>query len=223
MHYSNIPDYLENLIRWGVNLSRNPDGSIKMWPLKNNLWAQVGIELGNTQSLRQHALKLGIRLLSYMQIFELLTDDGRVVGAAGFDVYHMKYSIFKAKAVALATNGADFKKMGGMFMGYGNGLAAAYRAGARMKNAEFSTELDVVSKAVYTPIYGACNIIYNNKGENISQKYAPNRVEVSPELALGMYKEVSEGRGPCYADTSDLSAATDWATQYSRVFALQKA
>lgn len=203
MHYSNIPDYLEHLVRWGVNISKNPDGSIKMWPLKNNLWAQVGIELGNTQSLRQYALKLGIRLLSYMQIFELLTEEDRVIGAVGFDSYHMRYSIFKARAVALATNGADFKKMGGMFMGYGNGLAAAYRAGACMKNAEFSTELDVVSKAVYTPIYGACNIIHNSKGENISKKYAPNRVEVSPELALGMYKEVSEGRGSCYADLTE--------------------
>ena len=72
-------------------------------------------------------------------------------------------------------------------------MASAYRVGAQMRNAEFSTEVDVVSKATYTPIYGACNIIYNNKGENISAKYAPNRVEVSAEVVLGMYKEVQEG------------------------------
>ena len=200
MHYSNIPDYLDNLMRWGVNISRNPDGSLKTWPVANNLWCQVGIELRNTKSLRAYALKIGVRLLSYVQVFELLTDDNRVIGGVGFDTNYSKFHIFHAKAVALATNCCHVKKMGGMFMGYGNGLASAYRVGAQMRNAEFSTEVDVVSKATYTPIYGACNIIYNNKGENISAKYAPNRVEVSAELVLGMYKEVQEGRGPCYAD-----------------------
>ena len=200
MHYENIPDYLDNLIRWGVNISKNPDGTLKTFPLKNNLWCQVGIELRNIQSLRKYALKIGVRLLSYMNIFELLKDGDRVVGGVGFDSEYMKYSIFKAKAVVMATNGTHFKKMGGMFMGYGTGLGAAYRAGAHMRNAEFSTEVDVVSAASYTPIYGACNIIYNNKGENISAKYAPNKVEVGADLVLGMYKEVQEGRGPCYAD-----------------------
>lgn len=200
MHYENIPDYLENLIRWGVNVSKNPDGSLKTFPLKNNLWCQVGIELKNIQSLRKYALKTGVRLLSYMHIFELLKEDNRVIGGVGFDSETMAYSIFKAKAVVMATNGTHFKKMGGMFMGYGTGLGAAYRAGAHMRNAEFSTEVDVVSAANYTPIYGSCNIIFNSLGENISKKYAPNRVEVGTELVMGMYKEVQEGRGPCYAD-----------------------
>ena len=200
MHYEGIIDADNTLLSWGVNLSHNEDGTLKTFPLDNNLWCQVGIELYNIKSLRKKALELGIRLLSCVQIFELLTDNGRVIGAVGFDTDHMNFHIFNAKAVALATNGADFKKMGGMFMGYGNGLAAAYRVGAHMRNAEFSTEVDVVSKATYTPVYGCCNVVHNALGENISAKYAPNRVEVSPELVLGMYKEVQEGRGPCYAD-----------------------
>jgi len=199
-HYTTIPNALEALVRWGVNISRNPDGSIKMFPLSNGIWSQVGIELKNIQSLRSHALKVGVRLLSCVQIFELLTDKERVIGGVGFDTYHMKFHIFHAKAVAVATQGAHFKKMGGMFMGYGNGLAAAYRVGAQMRNAEFSTEVDIVSRAIYTPIYGACNLVHNKYGENISKKYAPGRVEFSPELSLGMYKEVQEGRGPCYVD-----------------------
>lgn len=202
-HYANIPNAAEAMLRWGVNISRNPDGTVKLFPLSNGLWSQVGIELYNIKSLRKYALKIGVRLLSFVQVFELLTDGGRVIGAVGFDTRYMKYHIFQAKAVAVATTGAHFKKMGGMFMGYGNGLAAAYRAGAQMRNAEFSTELDVVSSAVYTPIYGACNIIHNKNGENISAKYAPNAVEVSPPLALGMYKEVQEGRGPLYADLTN--------------------
>ncbi len=200
MHYENQTDYLDNLLRWGVNISKNPDGTVKKFPLKNNLWCQVGIELKNIKSLRAYALKVGVRLLSYVHIFDLLTDGDRVVGGVGMDSNNMKFQIFQAKAVVICTNGTHFKKMGGMFMGYGTGLGAAYRAGAHMRNAEFSTEVDVVSKANFTPIYGACNIIYNQNGENISAKYAPDRVEVSCELVMGMYKEVQEGRGPLYAD-----------------------
>jgi succinate dehydrogenase/fumarate reductase flavoprotein subunit len=199
-HYTTIPDSLEALTRWGVNISRNPDGSVKLFRMENNLWSHAGIELRNIKSLRKHALRIGVRLLSFVQIFELLTDGGRVIGGVGFDIHYMKYHIFNAKAVAIATHGAHFKKMGGMFMGYGNGLAAAYRVGAQMRNAEFSTEVDVVSRAIYTPIYGVCNLIHNRNGENISAKYAPDRVEVDFDLVLGMYKEVQEGRGPCYAD-----------------------
>ena len=202
-HYTTIPESLEAMVRWGVNISRNPDGSVKLFPLGNNLWSHAGIELRNIKSLRRHALKIGVRLLSYVQVFELLTDGDRVIGSVGFDTHYMKFHVFQAKAVALATHGGHFKKMGGMFMGYGNGLAAAYRVGAQMRNAEFSTEVDVVSRALFTPIYGACNIIYNKNGENISAKYAPNQVEVGTPLCLGMYKEVQEGRGPCYADLTN--------------------
>jgi len=197
---------VEQLGNWGVKVSKNLDGSVKLFPQYNNLWSNAGIELYNCQSLRKHALKIGVRLLSRVQIFELLTNGGRVVGGigfnldCGFDVDNMGCHIFRAKAIGIATQGAHFKKMGGMFMAYGNGMAAAYRVGAYMRNAEFATEPDVVSRAVYTPVYGSYNIIHNNLGENISAKYAPNTEECKTELCLGMYKEVQEGRGPCYAD-----------------------
>jgi len=191
---------VEELARWGVLISKNPDGSIKLFRQQNDLWSNAGIELYNAQSLRKHALKVGIRLLSRVQIFELLTSDGRVVGGIGFDLDHMRCHIFRAKATAVATHGACFKKMGGMFMAYGNGLGSAYRVGAQMRNAEFATEADLVSRAVYTPIYGSFNIVHNRLGENISNKYAPNEHECTTDLCLGMLKEVQEGRGPCYVD-----------------------
>ena len=190
----------EFLDHCGVKISKNPDGTIKIFRDPKNMWSNIGIELYNVRSLRKHALKIGVRLLSRVQIFDLLTRDGRVIGGLGFDLDHMECHIFHAKAVSLATHGTHFKKMGGMFMAYGNGLASAYRVGAHMRNAEFTTETDIVSRAVYTPIYGSLNIIHNKNGENISNKYAPNSIEVNVPLCLGMYKEVQEGRGPLYAD-----------------------
>jgi len=199
-YYSTNLSAVEQLAGWGVRVSKNPDGSIKIFRQPNNLWGTVGIELFNCQSLRKHALKIGVRLLSRVQVFELLTKDGRVVGGIGFDLDHMKCQIFHAKAVAVATHGAHFKKMGGFFMAYGNGLGAAYRAGAQMRNAEFATEADVVYSATYNPVYRGHMIVHNKDGVNISNIYSPNAAEVRFELFLGMLKEVREGRGPLYVD-----------------------
>ena len=192
---------VQMLHKWGVKMSVDEKGDLSMFPSPGDSWSALGCQLNVNQSLRLYALKIGVRLLSRVQIFELLTGkDGNAIGGIGFDVDHANCHIFQAKAVCLACNGAHFKKMGGMFMGYGNAVAAAYRAGAEMRNAEFATQIDVVSKATYTPVYGGFNLVHNKNGENISHKYAPGIMEVTVELALGMEKEVKEGRGPLYCD-----------------------
>lgn len=89
-----------------------------------------GVSINVCAQLRQMALKLGIRLLSRVNIFELLTNKkGKVIGAIGFDMDHMECKIFHAKAVAMATQGCHFKKIGLEFMGYGTGVGAMYRVG----------------------------------------------------------------------------------------------
>src|SRR5574344_1091828 len=102
-----------------------------------------GVSINVNAQLRTYALKLGIRLLSRVNVFELLTSDkGKVIGAIGFDMDHMDCKIFHAKAVAMATQGCHFKKIGLEFMGYGTGVGAMYRVGALMRNVEFSTQTD---------------------------------------------------------------------------------
>ena len=200
-YVTTIPDSIEFLDHCGVKLSRNADGSLRYFTMPNGLWSGCGIELDNVVSLRAHALKVGVRLLSHVQIFDLLTDDkGAVIGGVGFDSDDGNFHIFNAKAVVVATDGCYFKKVGGMFMGYGNGLAAAYRVGAMMRNAELAFAGEPVYTATNQPCYGAFNIIHNKDGVNISDIYAPNAEESTPELQIGMWKEVQEGRGPLYAD-----------------------
>lgn len=202
-----LQDYLstnlksvEYLVKCGVQVSQNEDGSIALTRFPNNLWSDAGIQLNVVQSLKKYALKVGIRLLNRVQVFELLTNGKRVIGGIGFDMDNMECHVFHAKAVAVATAGCHFKKIGGMFMGYGNGIAAAYRVGAQMRNAEFCSQSDVVYKANNHPVYGAFNLVHNKNGENISNKYAPGSAEVTNELVFGMEKEIKEGRGPLYCD-----------------------
>ncbi|MCI6537426.1 FAD-dependent oxidoreductase [uncultured Eubacterium sp.] len=200
VHEDNI-EYINEL---GVKTSYNEDGSVNYFgEIFPHALTAASIEINVCRSLRATALKRGIRLLSRTNVFELLTNDtGKVIGAIGFGMDHAECVIFQAKAIAMATQGCHFKKIGLEFMGYGTGVGAAYRAGAVMRNVEFSTQTDIVFKKNNTPIYGGFNLICNSKGENIKDKYCGPKplMEVSTELVLGMLEEVKQGNGPIWCD-----------------------
>ena len=196
-------DNAQYLHHCGVKLSVKEDGSLDTYFNGRPGYVGSGIEIHVCVSLRNFALQLGIRLLNRVNVFELLTDsNGRVIGAIGFDMDKGKCHVFQAKAVGMATQGCHFKKIGLEFMGYGTGVGAAYRAGAVMRNVEFSTQTDIVFKKNNTPIYGGFNIIYNSKGENIKDKYCGPKPlwEIIPPLVLGMLKEIKAGNGPIWCD-----------------------
>ena len=200
VHEDNV-EYINHL---GVKTSYHEDGSINYYgEMIPHALTGAAIEINVCRSLRAAALKSGIRLLSRTNVFELLTNDaGKVIGAIGFEMDRAECVIFQAKAIAMATQGCHFKKIGLEFMGYGTGVGAAYRAGAVMRNVEFSTQTDIVFKKNNTPIYGGFNLIYNSKGENIKDKYCGPKplMEVSTELVLGMLEEVKQGNGPLWCD-----------------------
>lgn len=198
VHRDNI-DYMKHC---GVQLSCDEEGNATPLPFIPNALDMAGVSINVNAQLRAYALKLGIRLLSRVNVFELLTSKtGKVIGAIGFDMDHMECKIFHAKAVAMATQGCHFKKIGLEFMGYGTGVGAMYRVGAVMRNVEFSTQVDVVFKKTNTPIYGGFNMICNKHGENLTQKYIGHiEWEVTPALVNAMVKEVAEGNGPLWVD-----------------------
>lgn len=195
-------DNVEYMHHCGVKLSVNEDGTVSYFDLIPGALDCAGVEIYICRSLRAFALKLGIRLLSHVSIFELLTGkNGRVIGGIGFDTDKGECKIFQAKAVAMATQGCHFKKIGLEFMGYGTGVGAAWRAGAVMRNVEFSTQVDMVFKKTNTPIYGGFNLVHNGRGENISRKYCKEtQLELSPKLVLGMLEEIKQGNGPLWCD-----------------------
>lgn len=198
VHRDNI-DYMKHC---GVQLSCDEEGNATPLPFVPNALDMAGVSINVNAQLRAYALKLGIRLLSRVNVFELLTSKtGKVIGAIGFDMDHMECKIFHAKAVAMATQGCHFKKIGLEFMGYGTGVGAMYRVGAVMRNVEFSTQVDVVFKKTNTPIYGGFNMICNKHGENLTQKYIGHlEWEVTPALVNAMVKEVAMGNGPLWVD-----------------------
>lgn len=203
-------DYLSTnteAVKWlkefcGVLISHNEDGSMKYWVHPESNLVGFGLELRAIERLRRKALELDVRILDQVNVFEVLTNNGQACGAVGIHMETGEYHIFHAKAVAIATHGAQFKKLGREFMGYGTGVGAAMRAGALVRNIEFSTQIEIVFKGTNVPVYGGYNLIFNQNGENISKIYAPNAPEISIPLLKGMLKEIREGRGPLYVDLS---------------------
>lgn len=198
-------DNIEYMNHCGVKMSCNDDGTAAQMPFIPGVFDFCGISINVCSQLRAFALRLGIRLLSRVNVFELLTSrTGKVIGAIGFDIDHMECKIFHAKAVAMATQGCHFKKIGLEFMGYGTGVGAMYRVGALMRNVEFSTQVDVVFKKTNTPIYGGFNMICNKHGENITQKYIGHiEWEVTPALVQAMVQEVAMGNGPLWVNLAE--------------------
>jgi succinate dehydrogenase/fumarate reductase flavoprotein subunit len=195
----------KKLAEWGVKVARTPAGELDLNQLPTG-WSLAGADLDMMQPLRARAAKLGVRFVDKTHITELLTEDARVTGAIGFDLLDGHLAVFNAKATILANGDCDFGVMRMWANATGDGVAAAYHAGAEMRNAEFGNFYDVVNKGTGIPVVFGFNNLYNAQGENISSKYIQGpQPDIPISIILGMEKEVAEGRGPIYLDLEEFA------------------
>ncbi|MBQ9942261.1 MAG: FAD-binding protein, partial [Christensenellaceae bacterium] len=91
--------------------------------------------VGLQQGLKENP---GVQMVEDVMITELLTAEGRIAGAIGLDVYTGEVIRFDAKAVILATGGYQpFSCKSTNSDMTGDGVAIAYRAGAKLADMEF--------------------------------------------------------------------------------------
>jgi len=192
---------IEDFDKWGAKLARTPDGKLVAFP--NNFAPELSmtfIDLDLMLPIRARARKLGVKFLDKVHIVDLIKHDNRVVGATGFDIITGKFYVIKAKATVLANGSCGYKVRRFWVAGTGDGIAAAYRAGAEMRNAEYG---NLYGHTVYQDTDGGMvghDFLVNAKGENLAKKYLPDDgptgVFLPVPLAVGMETEISQGRGP---------------------------
>jgi succinate dehydrogenase / fumarate reductase, flavoprotein subunit len=192
---------IEDFEKWGTKLARTPDGKILAFP--NNFAPELSmtfIDIDLMLPIRAKARQMGVKFLNKIHVVDLLKRTNKVVGAVGFDIVTGKFKIFRAKATVLANGSCGYKVRRFWVAGTGDGIAAAYRAGAEMRNAEFG---NLYGHTVYQDTDGGMvghQFLVNRLGENLAQKYLPNSgptgVFLPVPLAVGMEKEIAEGRGP---------------------------
>jgi succinate dehydrogenase / fumarate reductase, flavoprotein subunit len=202
----------ERLSQWGVEISRDDEGRVAYakWPFP---FGTASIDPDLCHALATRARSLGVRFVDGLAIAELLGDGERVTGAAGFGLRDGAFVVIEAGVVVLAMGSQNYDLVE-MWCGTGNGIRAAWLAGAEMRNAEFGNMCDFARVGadgqLFYGVHGGAHTAHdhllNAKGENVSQKYRPGlHTSMDPVAALAWYRETMAGNGPVSVDISEFS------------------
>lgn len=214
--FSTLRHSILKLESWGVRMFRNDDGSFRYRPNCAQPWKSVAFENDIVFRLAQKAKKMGNRFMEKITVTDLLTNEGKVCGAVGFDLVSGEKYIFRAKSVLLACGDQNYRIARMWSSGRGDGAAMAFRAGAQWRNAEFGTFCQPIRRDVMCGINYSDNNMYNAKGEYISAKYRPwlndpaedkyfgcGAYDINAAFIAGMYQETLAGNGPILYNRSE--------------------
>jgi succinate dehydrogenase / fumarate reductase flavoprotein subunit len=144
LHAKEAPDRVRELEAWGALFDRTKDGRILQrnfgghrYPRLAHVGDRTGLEMIRT--LQDHGIHAGMEVHMECTVLTLLVDSGRIAGAFGYDREKGHFLLWPAKAVVIATGGIGraYKITSNSWEYTGDGLAAAYRAGADLMDMEF--------------------------------------------------------------------------------------
>ena len=144
LHAREAPARVRELEAWGALFDRTKDGRILQrnfgghkYPRLAHVGDRTGLEMIRT--LQDHGIHRGLDVHMEFTVLSLLTDDGRIVGAFGYERTRGRFEVFKARATVLATGGVGraYRITSNSWEGTGDGHALAYLAGAELMDMEF--------------------------------------------------------------------------------------
>jgi succinate dehydrogenase / fumarate reductase, flavoprotein subunit len=132
-----------------------------------------------------------------------LDDEGECCGVVTRNVADGSTELFQAKAVILATggNGQVWRPTTNALICTGDGIAMAYRAGAKLMDMEMiqyhPTTLAGKGFLITEGARGEGAHLLNANGERFMEKYAPNKMELASRdvVSRAEQTEIDEGRG----------------------------
>jgi succinate dehydrogenase/fumarate reductase flavoprotein subunit len=197
----------------GMKFARDDDGSYKRRPTRGLNLARVmypeGGGLEFSWALRRALEAEGVQLVDRLFITGLLGGGtGRIAGAVGINSRTGVFHAIKARATIVATNAITFRS-GFVRDITGTGTLLAYRAGATLRNAEFSYVRPGTPKFYFEGITFAIQEgarWINAKGEPFMRDYEPDWGDEAdvPRIARAMALENEKGNVPLYLDMSPI-------------------
>ena len=201
---------------WGVPISRDGDGQIRRFASRGMITVR-GMQYQPKvamRELRRRALEHGVTILDRVCVTELTTSDGcwpthgSVIGAVGFQVHGGQFVHIRAKRTIVATGMIAMKGTHRVDNDTGDGVAMAYRVGARLVDMEFTFggTFNVLMKRFDFPSYNVAIAhgarLINARGERFMEKIDPIRLERGelPHVVAAFAKQLLDGNGPVYID-----------------------
>jgi succinate dehydrogenase / fumarate reductase flavoprotein subunit len=156
--------------------------------------------------LYEQLMKYSAQIDRYEEWFttDLLQDDeGRCVGAICRNLRDGALDLFNAKTVILASGGAGqaYRPTTNGLIVTGDGIAQAYRIGARLMDMEMiqyhPTTLAGNGLLITEGARGEGAWLLNAEGDRFMEKYAPNKLELASRdvVSRAEQTEINEGRG----------------------------
>ena len=200
----------------GMKFHRAEDGSYARRPTRGLDLARVlypeGGGLEFCWRLRLALEAEGVQLIDRIFVTGLMRgNDGRVIGAVGIHSRTGVFHVIKARATIVCTNAITFRS-GFVRDITGTGTLLAYRAGAALRNAEFSYVRPGTPKFYFEGITFAIQEgahFANAKGEAFMREYEPDWADEAdvPRIARAMALEKDKGNDPLYLDMSPIPEA----------------
>ncbi len=190
----------DKMVSWGAKLPKNEDGSYRVMPT-GPMTAMIRVDLDITLQFRKTAERLGVQIIDKVALSDILTQGDDVAGATAFSLLDGTFYVITAKAVVLATGSQNYR-IGSMWgSGRGDGIAAAYRAGAVMRNAEFGNFAQLVRVKSHNEVVFGENFMHNSLGENITKNFLKTREpDINSTAIREWYTQMCAGKGPIHLD-----------------------
>ena len=205
------PEELLHLEHLGVTFHRNEEGKLGTRAFGGASAARTYYVADITGQAIMHVLyeqlmKYSEDVARYEEYFTTglaLDDDGNCVGAICRNVRDGSMDHFGAKAVILATggNGQIWQPTTNALICTGDGIAQAYRVGAKLMDMEMiqyhPTTLAGKGFLITEGARGEGAHLLNANGERFMEKYAPNKMELASRdvVSRAEQTEINEGRG----------------------------
>ena len=205
------PEEILHLEHLGVTFHRNEEGKLGTRAFGGASAARTYYVADITGQAIMHVLyeqlmKHHAEVARYEEWFSTalaLDEEGECCGVVTRNIADGSMELFRAKSVILATggNGQAFKPTTNALICTGDGIAMAYRAGARLMDMEMiqyhPTTLAGKGFLITEGARGEGAHLLNKDGERFMEKYAPNKMELASRdvVSRAEQTEINEGRG----------------------------